>query len=257
MTLGERLQVLRGGAGLSQEELAERLGVSRQAVSKWELDKTVPDVRYIVALSELFRVSTDYLLKEVPDAAGGECGGKPGHSAASVRDNESRPDAGQSACPPAVSPPVFRPWSAERIACRIPAVGCALEGALIGAYLLLCGVSFRPPGFWLLALALIAGPVLLAAGRALLWGHTVPAGILRRFRRAAASCCMLWGFAAALLLGYEEVIDDLLWSAVWGPGGISLLAGMTALLLACLWAAGWLLARILTRNLNKKPDAAS
>ena len=49
---------------MSQEDLAERLVVSRQAVSKWELDKTVPDVKYIVALSELFLVSTDYLLKD-------------------------------------------------------------------------------------------------------------------------------------------------------------------------------------------------
>ena len=64
MTFGEKLQTLRTGAGLSQEELAEQLGVSRQAVSKWELDKTAPDVKYIVALSERFQVTTDYLLKE-------------------------------------------------------------------------------------------------------------------------------------------------------------------------------------------------
>jgi len=64
MTFGEKLQTLRTGADLSQEELAERLGVSRQAVSKWELDKTVPDVKYIVAISELFQVTTDYLLKK-------------------------------------------------------------------------------------------------------------------------------------------------------------------------------------------------
>ena len=64
MTLGEKLQSLRAEAGLSQEDLAERLDVSRQAVSKWELDKTVPDVKYIVALSDLFGVTTDYLLKD-------------------------------------------------------------------------------------------------------------------------------------------------------------------------------------------------
>ena len=59
MTLGEKIQMLRINAGLSQEGLAERLGVSRQAISKWELDKTVPDVKYIVELIEMFRVSTD------------------------------------------------------------------------------------------------------------------------------------------------------------------------------------------------------
>ena len=64
LTLGEKLQNLRTDAGMSQEDLADRLGVSRQAISKWELGKTVPDVKYIVALSDLFQVTTDYLLKE-------------------------------------------------------------------------------------------------------------------------------------------------------------------------------------------------
>ena len=64
MTLGEKLQKLRTEAAMSQEDLADCLDVSRQAISKWELDKTVPDVKYIVDLSNLFRVSTDYLLKD-------------------------------------------------------------------------------------------------------------------------------------------------------------------------------------------------
>ena len=64
MTLGEKLQNLRTDAGMSQEDLADRLGVSRQAISKWELGKTVPDVKYIVELSNLYRISTDYLLKD-------------------------------------------------------------------------------------------------------------------------------------------------------------------------------------------------
>ena len=59
MTLGEKLQNLRTDAGMSQEDLADRLGVSRQAISKWELGKTVPDVKYIVELSNLYRISTD------------------------------------------------------------------------------------------------------------------------------------------------------------------------------------------------------
>ena len=64
MTFGEKLQTLRTDADLSQEDLAARLGVSRQAISKWELNKTMPDVKYIVALSDLFQVTTDSLLKE-------------------------------------------------------------------------------------------------------------------------------------------------------------------------------------------------
>jgi len=61
--IGERLVELRIKHNMTQEEFAERLDVSRQAVSKWELDKTLPDVNKILKMSELFQVSVDYLLK--------------------------------------------------------------------------------------------------------------------------------------------------------------------------------------------------
>ncbi len=64
MTLGNKLQVLRKQKGLSQEQLATQLNVSRQAISKWELDTTLPETENIIRLSELFGVTTDYLLKE-------------------------------------------------------------------------------------------------------------------------------------------------------------------------------------------------
>ena len=57
MSLGEKLSMLRKARGMSQEQLAEQLGVSRQAVSKWELNEAVPDVGRVVALSELFGVT--------------------------------------------------------------------------------------------------------------------------------------------------------------------------------------------------------
>ena len=60
--LSERIYELRRREGWSQEELAERLGVSRQSVSKWEGGLAQPDVDRVVALSQLFGVSTDYLL---------------------------------------------------------------------------------------------------------------------------------------------------------------------------------------------------
>lgn len=63
MTLGEKLQQLRKAAGLSQEQLAEQLDVSRQSVSKWELNDAVPDVNKLIMLSELFAVSVDELIK--------------------------------------------------------------------------------------------------------------------------------------------------------------------------------------------------
>ena len=63
MNLAEKIQDLRKRNGLSQEQLAERLGISRQAVSKWESGQSVPDIDKIVLMSEFFKVSTDYLLK--------------------------------------------------------------------------------------------------------------------------------------------------------------------------------------------------
>lgn len=63
MNLAKRIQTLRKQNGLSQEELAEKLGVTRQAVSKWESEQSTPDMDNIIALSDLFEVSTDYLLK--------------------------------------------------------------------------------------------------------------------------------------------------------------------------------------------------
>lgn len=64
MTLGEKIYSLRMKSGLSQEAFGERLGVSRQSVSKWETDQSVPELDKIVMISELCAVTTDYLLKE-------------------------------------------------------------------------------------------------------------------------------------------------------------------------------------------------
>lgn len=64
MKLAEKIQELRKKNGLSQEQLAEQLGVSRQAISKWESGQSAPDIDKIVLLSEFFRISTDYLLKQ-------------------------------------------------------------------------------------------------------------------------------------------------------------------------------------------------
>ena len=64
MTLGQKLKTLLKDNGMTQEDLAERLEVSRQAVGKWVNDKGIPEVGKIVQISNLFGVSTDYLLKE-------------------------------------------------------------------------------------------------------------------------------------------------------------------------------------------------
>ena len=68
MILADKIIDLRKKAGWSQEELADKLGVSRQSVSKWEGAQSIPDMNKILQLSELFGVSTDYLLKDSLEA---------------------------------------------------------------------------------------------------------------------------------------------------------------------------------------------
>lgn len=63
MTLGQRIQEHRARLGLSQEGLGEQLGVSRQAVSKWEADASLPDTDKLIALSKLFGLTLDELLQ--------------------------------------------------------------------------------------------------------------------------------------------------------------------------------------------------
>ena len=64
MTLAEKLLALRTEKGLSQEDLAEQLGVSRQSVSKWETGQSVPDLDKIIKLADLFGVTVDELVRE-------------------------------------------------------------------------------------------------------------------------------------------------------------------------------------------------
>lgn len=62
MTFAEKLKQIRKQAGMSQEQLAEKLGVSRQAVTKWETDGGIPDIENLIAVSTLFSISIDELL---------------------------------------------------------------------------------------------------------------------------------------------------------------------------------------------------
>ena len=74
MTFSEKLMDLRRKAGLSQEQLADRLGVTRQSVSKWESGTAMPELVKLISLSDIFGVSVDYLVKdylEEPESADG------------------------------------------------------------------------------------------------------------------------------------------------------------------------------------------
>lgn len=67
MTMGEIIQTRRMKQGLSQEGLAEQVGVSRQAVSKWEVGDAVPDTDKLVPLARALGITTDYLLGNMSD----------------------------------------------------------------------------------------------------------------------------------------------------------------------------------------------
>lgn len=64
MVFSRKLQILRKNKGLTQETLADVLGVSRQAVAKWEAGQVYPDIANLIAISELMNVSVDYLVKD-------------------------------------------------------------------------------------------------------------------------------------------------------------------------------------------------
>lgn len=79
MTIGEKIIQLRNSAGISQEQLAEKIDVSRQSVSKWEMDKALPQIDKVIQLCEMFGISTDELLIDkirIDVASPGEGGNK-------------------------------------------------------------------------------------------------------------------------------------------------------------------------------------
>ena len=91
-TLGGRIQAGRKAAGLSQEALGERLGVSRQAVSKWEADAAVPELENLIAMSRIFGVTIGALLGVEPPAGGSVAPGENGPE-------DGAPDAAAEAVP--------------------------------------------------------------------------------------------------------------------------------------------------------------
>lgn len=97
MTLGEKIQKHRKEKSMSQEELAALLGVSRQAVSKWELNDTIPDTENVIQLGRILGVSLDYLLK--PEQKTPEAGGDTVSAGDAPEENsEARGASGTGSC---------------------------------------------------------------------------------------------------------------------------------------------------------------
>jgi len=121
MTLGQRIQMCRKRRGLSQEQLGEQIGVSRQAVSKWEQDTARPDLDKIVALSQLFELTADELLKGIP-----------GEAEDDGTDWPIDPNA------------PFRGWRGRKLPYTKFQIGCRIAGCLLGqACFCICCFSIR------------------------------------------------------------------------------------------------------------------
>lgn len=164
MTFGEKLQKLRAREGLSQDALAELLNVSRQAVSRWERDETMPETEKVVRISEHFGVTTDYLLKDGPE-----------HAAPAAR---PLPDPGE----------IWRKYG------FLLAWAAALWGVILCLRMLLAAVVALGEGAWLLALRMAllwASPGASVAAGGVLWA--------RRWRRAG--CLRRQDLGRALALG--------------------------------------------------------
>ena len=103
--MGQRIVRLRTQAGLSQDALAERLGVSRQSVSKWETDGSIPDLDRLVRLSEIFGVTLDELVKGAANTgADALSGSEPGSQIGPSHDPKPSPSGAGTAGPSNPSP---------------------------------------------------------------------------------------------------------------------------------------------------------
>jgi transcriptional regulator with XRE-family HTH domain len=118
MTLGERIQALRKSAGMSQEELGDRLGVARQSVSKWESGATVPELDKLIAMSKLFGVSVGSLL-------GLEESEGPDHEL-TQRELKALEAIAQRLVPPAAEPKKRKRWPFVLAAVAVAVAGWAL-----------------------------------------------------------------------------------------------------------------------------------
>ena len=148
MTLGERIAYYRGKLGLSQGELAEKLSVSRQAVSKWETDAGLPDLERLIALSKLFDITLDELVKGASEEPPAPIGETPQEA---------------PAAPPQAKP---APSSAQRTVGYI-LLGC---GILCAVLALVLGLVLLVPAAYLLLCAVLCLTLRRYAGRVIIGG---------------------------------------------------------------------------------------
>lgn len=156
MILADKITDLRKKNGWSQEDLAEKLGVSRQSISKWESAQSMPDMSRILKMSEVFGVSTDYLLKDEMEAVEDR--------GTAVIQDEDVPDARRVSMEEASSFLAFRDFLSGRIAIGVmmcilsPVLLIALSGLQEGGVVKMAETTAAAVGLIAL-LALVGGAV--------------------------------------------------------------------------------------------------
>ena len=201
MTLGERIAYYRGALGLSQGELAEKLGVSRQAVSKWETDAGLPDLDRLIALSGLYNITLDELVQ----------GAAPSPAPA---------DGAQAAA----FPPEASPAAAEKPAEKPASGGQKTVGYILLGVGLLCAVlalflnwALLIPAGYLLICAVLCLTLRRYAGRVIL-GGTVYAVLLT---------CQRW----TGMPGLGSIINPVVYGSEFYGIGVWVTWGLWAVLL--------------------------
>lgn len=238
MTLGQRLIQLRGRAGLSQDALAERLGVSRQSVSKWETDASVPELDKLVRLSQVFGVTLDELVKGTSDAPSG-----------SEANNRTETPQGAKNTPPDMAADTFRmpqPAAPQDTAELLRLHRQKLMGiALMAVALLATALNFAL--VFLTAPLFIAGVLCLVVrwrlGLAIGWTLWICVLFVTRYATSINMGHLLspgyWQYTslAAPLLALVQLaaLAVLAWRTLRNPPGLGACWGIWAGLLAALW----------------------
>ena len=101
MTLGQKITNLRKARGMTQEELSEAIGVTRQTISKWELDTSTPDLDYLCKLCDLFGVTADYLIRPEKETVEAAETAPPAQAPSVQRESAFPPPQAEPTSPPA------------------------------------------------------------------------------------------------------------------------------------------------------------
>ena len=240
MTLGQNICRLRTERGLSQGDLADALEVSRQSISKWETDASIPELEKLLRLSELFHITLDELVKgpdgsvetpppaPEPSAAGEEAPWQPEAQLLQTLDRQMNRTVGW----------VLLGFGAL-LTLLLAMLGDGLAGLLLASPLFLCGVicltARRRSGLWCAWACGLLGLVWLRATTGIGWTGIFSAPL--SFFRGDVARIVSWAIAAALLLLLLGTVRSFRDQVLpWEKRNIGKYAGLWVLYLAGRWA---------------------